>query len=249
MLRRRVIPSLLLRGNGLVKSIRFGKETYIGDPINAIRIFNDKEVDELVLFDITATDVNKINYELLSRLNKEAFMPLAYGGGIQTLDDVKRIITLGYEKVILNSAAIRDPRLIEDTAKICGSQSAVVCIDVKRSIWGKYKVFQHTTQKLLGMDPVSWAQKVEQLGAGEIILYNVDRDGTMSGYDVNLIKQVASEVAIPVVALGGARNKEDFSAALAAGADAVSAGSMFVYYGPHKAVLISYLPSEVIDTL
>lgn len=249
MLRRRVIPSLLLKGNGLVKSVQFKKEKYIGDPINTIRLFNDKEADELVVLDIDATVNHSINFELLSRINKEAFMPLAYGGGIKTLDEVKRIINLGYEKIVLNTAAINNPNLIENTAKVCGSQSTVVCIDVKKTILGKYKVFQHLNKKTLDINPVDWARRIEELGAGEVILHSVDMDGTFSGYDTNLIKQVASNITIPLVALGGAATVDDFSKAFIAGASAVAAGSMFVYHGPHKAVLISYPDSKVIDNL
>jgi Imidazoleglycerol-phosphate synthase len=247
MLRKRVIPSLLLKGYGLVKTVRFNDEKYVGDPINTIRIFNDKEADELVILDVNATVDNKINFELLSRLNKEAFMPLAYGGGIKNIDEVKKIINLGYEKVVLNSAAINNPDLIEAAARICGSQSTVVCIDVKKSFLGQYKVFQHSRRKIMSIDPVKWAKDVEQLGAGEVILYDVDREGTFSGYDLTLINKVSSAISIPVVALGGARTIDDFSKAFNAGANAVSAGSMFVYHGPHKAVLISYPLSEDID--
>ncbi|MEN6348208.1 MAG: AglZ/HisF2 family acetamidino modification protein [Syntrophomonas sp.] len=249
MLRKRVIPSLLLKNNGLVKSVRFSKEKYVGDPINAIRLFNDKEADELVVLDIVATLKNSINYELLSRINKEAFMPLAYGGGINTVDDARTIINLGYEKVVLNSAAIKNPQLITSIANVCGSQSTIVCIDVIKTMLGNYKVYQHSTKKSLPLDPMSWAAQVEELGAGEIILYNVDRDGTFAGYDLQLIKRVSSAINIPLIALGGAKTLEDFSKAFNAGADAVAAGSMFVYHGPHKAVLITYPSSAEIDTL
>lgn len=241
MLKTRVIPSLLIKNSGLVKTVGFKDPKYVGDPINAIKIFNDKEVDELVVIDIEATKRGSIDYSLLSRLNKEAFMPLAYGGGIKNIDDVKKILQLGYEKIIINSAALQNPKFISECAVACGSQSVVICIDSVHSLLGAYHVYDYLTRKKTKLNIEDWAKKVEELGAGEILLYSVNNEGSYSGYDLKLIKQVANSVRIPIVALGGARNVQDLRIAVKeGGASAVAAGSMFVFHGPHKAVLITY---------
>ncbi len=241
MLKTRVIPSLLLRNGGLVKTLQFGSPRYVGDPINAIKIFNDKEVDELVILDIEATKRGSIDLGLLARINKEAFMPLAYGGGIRREVDIEKILALGYEKVVLNSAARDEPELISRAARLCGSQSVVVCIDAKRKRPSGHSVFDYRTGKSTADSPAAWAREVESRGAGELLLYSVDRDGTFSGYDTALIRSVTDSVTIPVVALGGARGIDDFEAALReGGATAVSAGSLFVFHGRHRAVLITY---------
>lgn len=241
MLKTRVIPSLLIKNGGLIKTTKFKNEKYIGDPINAIKIFNDKEVDELIIFDVLATRKQFIDYSLISRINKEAFMPLGYGGGIKTLDDISRIIGIGYEKVILNSFALKDPNIIDKAAKISGSQSVVICIDVKKDWLGNYRVYNHSGNKSSGMEVLQWAQEVTNRGAGEIILHNVDKEGTLSGYDLKLISLVASKIKIPIVAIGGASNLEDLRQAVKeGGASAVAAGSIFIFHGPHRAVLITY---------
>ncbi len=241
MLKTRVIPSLLLRNGGLVKTVQFGRPRYVGDPINAIKIFNDKEVDELVILDIEATKRGSIDLGLLARINKEAFMPLAYGGGIRSEADIGRILALGYEKVVLNSAARNEPELISRAARLCGSQSVVVCIDAKRRRLSGHSVYDYRTGRPTADSPAVWAREVEGRGAGEVLLYSVDRDGTFSGYDIALIRSVAGSVTIPVVALGGARGIDDFEDALQeGGATAVSAGSLFVFHGRHRAVLITY---------
>ena len=241
MLKTRVIPSLLLKNGGLVKTIKFGLPKYVGDPINAIKIFNDKEVDELVILDIEASKNSKgIDYDLLARINKEAFMPLGYGGGIKNAQEAKRIFSLGYEKIVLNYGAMVNPKLISDIADISGSQSTVVCIDVKKNLFGKYFVYNHVINKLTDLNPLDYVRELEKLGAGELIIYSVDQDGTYKGYDLNLIKGISESVNIPVVALGGANSVEDFAKAIKSGASAVSAGSMFVFHGPHRAVLITY---------
>jgi imidazole glycerol-phosphate synthase subunit HisF len=241
MLKTRVIPSLLLHKGGLTKTIRFGKPRYVGDPINAIKIFNDKEVDELVVLDIDATRRGTIDFSLIARINKEAFMPLGYGGGIKSEKDVERVLSLGYEKVVMNAAARNDPDLITRAARLCGSQSVVICIDVKRTFLSRPAVFDYCSGKPTPMAPEEWARRVEVLGAGEILLYSVDRDGTYTGYDIPLIREVTRSVTIPVVALGGAGSLDDFEAGVfEGGAAGVSAGSMFVFHGPHRAVLITY---------
>jgi cyclase len=241
MLRTRVIPCLLLRNGGLVKTVRFRDAKYVGDPINAVRIFNDKEVDELVFLDIGATPSGtEPNFELLADITSEAFMPFGYGGGITTVDHVKRLYALGIEKVVINTAAVRTPALVEQAASLAGSSSVVVSIDVRRSLLGKYSVCVQSGQEDLKRDPVAYAREVEQLGAGEILLNAIDRDGTRAGYDLELIQRVAEAVSIPVVACGGAGSLQHFREAVQQGASAVAAGSFFVFHGKHRAVLITY---------
>ncbi len=237
----RVIPVLLLRNGGLVKTVKFKDPKYVGDPINAVRIFNEKEVDELVFLDISATPEGRgPDFETLADIASEAFMPMAYGGGISSLDEIKRVFSLGFEKVILNSSAYRSENLIHEAAAVFGSQSVVGCIDVKRSLFGKADVYSASGKN---KQPVTLEEHVRRLvgaGAGEILVNSIDRDGTMSGYDLKLISQVAGLVPVPVVACGGARGLDDMSDAVRAGASAVAAGSLFVFYGPHRAVLINY---------
>lgn len=244
MKRVRIIPALLIQKGGLVKSIRFKDHKYVGDPINAVKIFNEKEVDEIVVLDISAsTEKRPPNIEKIKEIASEAFMPLGYGGGITNLEEIKMLITAGVEKTILNTAALNDPRLISEGAKYIGSQSIVVSIDVKKNIWGKYKVYGMNGSKNTGLDPVDFARQMEQAGAGEILLNSIDKDGTFEGYDLDLISLVSSSVNIPVVAIGGASSTEDFTGAIRAGASAASAGSLFVFQRPLRAVLISY-PSQ-----
>lgn len=242
MTRVRVIPVLLLRGAGLVKTKAFKDPVYVGDPINAVRIFNEKEVDELALLDITASVQGKEPpYQLISDIASECFMPLAYGGGIKNAEQVKRIFGLGVEKVILNSHAIETPGLIAEAAALAGSQSIVVSIDVKRGLLGGYRVHTHSGSKKRDLDPIAWAKRAEELGAGEILLNSIDRDGSMEGYDLALIKAVSRGISIPLIACGGAGNVDDLSAAVGVGgASAVAAGSMFVFHGKHRAVLINF---------
>lgn len=250
MLKTRIIPSLLIKNGGLVKTVKFKNDKYVGDPINAIKIFNDKEVDELIVLDISATKRQSIDYGLLARINKEAFMPMGYGGGIKTLDDISRIIGTGYEKVVLNTSAVEDPNIIEHAARLCGSQSVVVCIDVKKDLFGRYRVYKHSKHKNSNIDVCQWAQEVAKRGAGEIILNNVDKEGTFTGYDNKLISMVSSIVKVPVVAMGGASCIDDFRLAVKdGGASAVAAGSMFVFHGPHRAVLITYPEKEALKKL
>lgn len=245
MLRTRVIPALLLRGRGLVKTIKFQDPTYVGDPINAVRIFNDKEVDELVFLDITATIENHPpQFELIHDIATECFMPFGYGGGIHDIDTANKILKMGSEKVVFNSAAVKLD-LIKQAAETFGSQSVVVSIDAKQMGRGKYEVFTHSGTLNIKRDPVQFAQDVEAVGAGEILLNSIDRDGTMKGYDLRLLKNITTVVNIPVVALGGAGSLQHFQEAVRdGGASAVAAGSMFVFHGPHRAVLINYPTQE-----
>ena len=238
----RVIPSLLLRGKGLVKTVKFKDPRYLGDPINIIKIFNDKEVDELTLLDITATiEGRKPPFDYIAKVASECFMPLGYGGGIKDIEDIRKISALGVEKVILNSYAFENPDFITTAADLVGSQSVVVSIDVKKNILGKYEVFIHGGRKNTGADPVRFATQMAEKGAGEILLNSIDRDGTFTGYDISMIQKVTSAVSIPVIACGGARDVQDLGLAVKeGGASAVAAGSMFVYQGKHRAVLINF---------
>lgn len=248
MLKTRVIPSLLIKDSGLVKTVRFKDPRYVGDPINAIKIFNEKEVDELVILDIAASRRKLIDYALLARLNKEAFMPLGYGGGIKSVDEAKRILGIGFEKIIIDSAALDDPSLIERLASQCGSQSVVVCVDYRSNLFGKRVVFDYRKGSSTRKPMENWIKECESRGAGEVILYSRDRDGTYSGYDLEAIAKLSGIVGIPTIALGGARDIRDLLAAVDAGASAVAAGSMFVFYGPHRAVLITYPDKDKLKT-
>jgi cyclase len=244
MRRTRVIPTLLLRGAGLVKTTAFRNPVYVGDPINAIRIFNEKEVDELVLLDITASRTGKgPAFATIENIASECFMPVAYGGGISSVEHIRKVLGSGIEKVVINSAALRHPDLVRDAAREFGSQAIAVSIDVKRRLFGRYEVYGEGGSKATGHDPVAYARKMQDLGAGEILLASIDRDGTMTGYDLELVSRVAAAVGIPVIASGGAGKVADFVDARRTGAAAVAAGAMFVFHGPHRAVLITY-PSQ-----
>ncbi len=245
-----MIPCLLLRDGGLVKTVEFGSPRYVGDPINAVRIFNDKEVDEVVFLDIGATaSGDGPNFDLLTDIASEAFMPFAYGGGVATTDHARRLFALGVEKVVINTAAVRSPELVGRVAELAGSSSVMVSIDVQRNWRGQYSVQAAGGREDSKRDPVAWAKEVERLGAGEILLSSINRDGTMSGYDLELIKHVSEAVSIPVVASGGAGRLEHFRQAVDQGASAVAAGSFFVFHGKHKAVLITYPERREIEEL
>lgn len=242
MLRTRVIPCLLLRGEGLVKTVRFKEPRYVGDPINAIRIFNDKEVDELILLDITASREGRgPAFGAIRDFASECFMPVGYGGGIRSLADAREVLALGIEKVILNTMALRRPELIAELSREFGAQAVVVSIDARKKLLGGYEVMAAAGSEKTGLAPVDHAKRMVALGAGEIFLNAIDRDGTGSGYDIALVRSVAQAVQVPVIACGGAGSLADFSAAVNDGqASAVAAGSMFVFHGKHRAVLITY---------
>jgi cyclase len=236
----------------LVKTTGFRNPVYVGDPINAIRIFNDKEVDELVLLDITASRTGKgPAFSTIENIASECFMPVAYGGGITTVEQIRKILGAGVEKVVVNTAALQDPQLVRDAVREFGSQAIVVSIDVKRKLLGRYEVYSDGGTRATGHDPAVYARQMEELGAGEILLNAIDRDGTMKGYDIELVQKVTSVVNIPVIASGGAGSIADFGAASKrAGAAAVAAGAMFVFHGPHRAVLITYpSPAELAAVL
>jgi cyclase len=242
MLRTRVIPCLLLQDQGLVKTVKFKDPTYVGDPINAVRIFNEKEVDELIFLDITASRGNRPpNLDTIRSIASRCFMPFCYGGGVRDTETIGKILSLGAEKVAINSQALKQPQLIRKAADIFGSQSIVAGIDVKKNIFGRYRVHDSGKGSATDLDPVAHAVEMERLGAGEILLTSVDRDGTRQGYDLELIRRVTDAVGIPVIACGGAGQMQDFAdAVITGGASAVAAGSMFVFYGKHRAVLINY---------
>ncbi len=241
-----MIPTLLIDSNGgLVKTIKFRNRTYIGDPINAVKIFNDKGVDELVLLDIDASKEGRApDYAKIEAIVSEAFMPISFGGGISSTDQMARLFQCGLEKVVLSTHAVGNIHLIREASARFGNQSIVVCLDVKKTWLGQHRVTTHAGARLLKLDPVQVALQMEDAGAGEIIVYSIDRDGSFQGMDLELIRMVATKVNVPVVACGGARNIQDFVLAVTQGmASAVAAGSMFVYQQPSRGVLISY-PNE-----
>lgn len=252
MLLTRVIPCLLLRKNGLVKTIKFRNPSYVGDPINTVRIFNEKEVDEMIVLDITATvEKREPNFKMIGEIATECFMPFCYGGGVNSIATLDRLFSLGVEKVAINSAAMANRALVTEAAGKFGSQAVVVSIDVKTKLLGGYEVVTHSGTRMSGLDPVRYATMMEQAGAGEILLTSIDRDGTFSGYDLDLVKQVTATVSIPVIACGGASRVADFGRAVnEAGASAVAAGSMVMYQGENRAVLINFpTPGELATVL
>jgi len=242
---------LLLRNNGLIKTVRFRESTYLGDPINTIRIFNEKEADELMFLDIDASKTGKEPpYDLIEKISGECFMPFAYGGGIRSLDQIERIIKCGAEKIVLNSAAFLKQNFVKEAVSNFGSSTIVVSIDVKKDVFRRHIVYVMGGTKNTGKNPTEYAIEAEENGAGEILLNSIDRDGTMEGYDTEMLKKVTGSVKIPVIACGGAGKIEDFrSAIIDGGASAAAAGSFFVFQGKRRAVLITYPSYEVISAL
>ncbi|WP_281661971.1 AglZ/HisF2 family acetamidino modification protein [Microvirgula aerodenitrificans] len=247
----RIIPCLLLDGNGLVKTRKFKDPTYVGDPINTIKIFNDKHVDELVFLDIAASREGKEpNYALLEKLASECFMPLCYGGGVRDASQARRIIGLGIEKVSVNSAAIESSALVGAIAAELGASSTVVAVDVRRNWLGRYRVYNAACRKLTDLDPVAHVAALVKAGAGEVLINDVDADGEQKGYDLGLVRVISGAVEVPVIACGGAGSLADMRSAIHdGGASAAAAGSLFVFKGPHRAVLISYPSQEQISEL
>jgi len=237
----RIIPVLLLHKEGLYKTVKFSAPKYVGDPINAVKVFNDKEVDELVFLDIDATKENREpNYDLLKQIASECFMPLCYGGGIKNIEQIRKILKLGFEKVAINSEAVRNPEFIKQSSQVFGSSTIVVSIDYKSTfLSGKYPFAENGKMKAK-TNLLNFVKLVEEMGAGEILLNCIENDGLMQGYDLQTIDLVSKSVSIPVIACGGAGKLTDFSQAIQHQASAAAAGSMFVFYGPHRAVLISY---------
>lgn len=251
MLRTRVIPVLLLSEGGLYKTIRFKDPKYIGDPINAIKIFNEKEVDELVLFDISASEGNESpDFELIEKIATECFMPICYGGGIRTVEDASRLFRLGVEKISINTTGLENEQFIKELSDKFGKSSIVVTIDVSKDLLGRYNVFTKRGKKNTGKKVADFVKKVNELGAGEIIVNNIDRDGTMKGYDLDLLKSVSQISRAPIVACGGAGGYEDLKKAVTdGGVSAVAAGSIFVYWGKKKGILINYPERSVLETI
>ena len=242
MLRPRITPCLLISDGGLVKTVGFAAPKYVGDPINAVKIFNEKEADELIVLDIDATAHGRApNERLISQFAVECRMPLCYGGGITSVEQVKRIIGLGVEKISLGAAAIITPELIAATAREIGSQSVVVVLDVKKTARGAYEVFTHNGTRATGIAPVTAAREAEERGAGEILVNSIDRDGMMTGYDLDLAALVRSATRLPMSVLGGAGSIADIAALLEqCGVIGAAAGSLFVFKGTLRAVLINY---------
>ena len=248
MLRTRVIPILLLRNESLVKTVRFGAFSYVGDPCNTVRIFNELEVDELLFLDITATPEKRTpNFKLLSGIANECFMPSSYGGGIQSFEDAKQIFDIGFEKVAINSHTIKNPRLVSEVAEQFGSQSVVVSIDVKKNVWGKYQVYSCSGKVNSKRTPVEWAKELESLGAGEILLTSIDREGTWEGFDLQLVRSVSESVNVPVIAHGGAGTLDHIGTVVKkAGASAVALGSMVVFQKKGMGVLVNFPSPELL---
>lgn len=242
MLRPRVIPSLLLQDNGLVKTVNFKNPKYVGDPINAVRIFNEKEVDELAIFDIDATSKGlEPNYSLIERIANQSRMPLCYGGGVKTVEQAQKIFGLGIEKIALSSAVLENPQLITQIAERVGSQSVIVVLDVKKKLFGGYEVFTHNGKKGTGINPMKFVEEAQRLGAGEIIINSIDQDGVMKGYDLGLIDKIREKISLPLTVLGGAGSLSDIKEVIDKhGIIGVAAGSLFVFKGIYKAVLINY---------
>ena len=259
MFRPRIIPCLLLKHTGLVKTIQFKDPRYIGDPINAVRIFNEKEADELIFLDIMAsrdTGILRsrtgapIPYDLIAKISRECLMPLSYGGGITTTDEIKELFAIGVEKVIINTKAIETPAFIREASGIFGSQSIIVSIDARETSHGSYEVVTRGGSRSTGKDPVLHAKEMETAGAGELMVTSLDKEGMMAGYDIVLTKSVADAVNIPVIASGGAGRPEDLRIAYHEGhASAMAAGSMFVYHGRKRAVLLNYPTRQELEAI
>lgn len=249
-MRSRIIPALTVDFEALVKTTKFRRPKYVGDPLNAVRIFNEKEVDELLFLDITATrDKRQPNYRLIEEIAGECFMPLSYGGAINSVEQAKNIFKLGVEKICLQNSVMQEPSLISKLADLFGSQSIMVSIDIKRNIFKKPKVYNYLTRKLIRKTWLEVIHECVERGAGEVLLNDVDRDGTLSGPDVGLIRDASRAIEVPMIAMGGASNLSDISEMIKAGASAAAAGALFVYHGPHKAVLITYPTNDEIDNL
>lgn len=242
MLSTRVIPCLQLIDQSLVKTVQFEKHGYIGDPINTVRIFNELEVDELCFLDIrTTVQKRPVNFKILQEISNECFMPLSYGGGIRDFETAKKIFSIGFEKVVINTYAIEKPDFITQLAEHFGNQSIIGSIDIKKNIWGHYQIYSHDGTKKTKLDPIEWAVKLENKGAGELLITSMDRDGTWKGYDVELIKKITNAVSIPIIANGGAGNIEHLGYVVKEGnVSAVAVGSMVVYQRKDLGVLVNF---------
>lgn len=252
MLYPRIIPCLLVKNKGLVKTIKFKNPKYVGDPINAVKIFNEKEVDELIVLDIDATTENRSpDYKMIKNLATECRMPLCYGGGIKTVEQAQKILGLGVEKVAISSIALENPEIVFNIAEHIGSQSVVVVLDVKkRRIGGKYEICTHNGQKKTEKCPIKCSQQLERLGVGEIVINSIDGDGMMKGYDFALADKIRNSISVPMTVLGGAESLKDIGRLISKyGIIGAAAGSLFVFKGIYKAVLISYPSRDKKDAL
>lgn len=246
----RVIPILLLNQNYLVKTKRFKNPRYLGDPINAVRIFNEKEVDELTFLDISAsTNKKEPNFKLIENIASEAFMPFSYGGGINKIQHIKTLFSIGVEKIILNTVAIKNPDFINEASDIAGSASVVVSLDYKKNWRGKFNLFSKNVKSASSLDLIDYSKEIQRRGAGEIILTSVDNDGFMNGYDLQTVSKICNQLEIPVVACGGASNLKDMSEVVNVGAAAAGAGSFFLFHGNLEGFLISYPDRELIEKM
>lgn len=242
MLRPRISPCLLIRNGGLVKTQQFKNEKYIGDPLNAVKIFNEKAVDELIILDIDATTLEKEpNYSLLQRLADESRMPLCYGGGINSIESAERIIQMGIEKIAISSAALKDPNLITQISNSIGQQSVVCVLDVKRKMFGDYSIYINNGTKKVGGKLIDWINILQDSGTGEILINSIDRDGMQNGYDIKLVQSIINDLTVPSTFLGGASSLSDIGDLIAfRGIGGCAAGSLFIFKGKYKAVLINY---------
>lgn len=241
MLQHRVIPCLLLQNGGLVKTRKFREPTYIGDPINGIRIFNEKEVDELIVLDIVASkNGSEPNFKLIEEFAGECFMPLCYGGGVTSLDHAKRLFKSGVEKLCVQTSALRNLSIVREIADSYGSQSIVLSMDIKKGLLGQYRLMSSASGKIMKIPWKEFLDSAIDAGAGEVLVNAVDKDGTLSGMDTVLIREASNECSVPLIAAGGAGNLQDLRLAVEAGASAIAAGAMFVFHGRHRAVLITY---------
>lgn len=249
MLKARVIPCLQLIDDSLVKTVKFDNHGYIGDPINTVRIFNELEVDELCFLDIRASVQNREpNIELLHQIADECFMPLSYGGGVRSFEVAQKILSIGFEKIVLNTCAYRTPNLVKKISEHFGTQAVIGSIDVKKSMWGKYQVYINDGTEKLSIDPVQWAQKLEELGAGELLVTSIDRDGTWSGYDIDIVKKISQSVKVPVIANGGAGNVKHIGDVVKNGhASAAALGSMVVYQKKGMGVLVNFPDKHLLE--
>ena len=251
MLRTRIIPCLQLIDGSLVKTVKFGDHGYIGDPINTVRIFNELEVDELCFLDIRATiEKRPPNFEVLHQIAEECFMPLSFGGGVRDTETAKRILSIGFEKIILNTAAYETKYLVTEIANHSGNQSVVGSIDVKKNIWGKYQVYISDGKKKIDIDPIEWAQELESLGAGELLITSMDNDGTWKGYDIEIISKIVQSVRIPVIANGGAGNISHIEEVVKkSDVSAVAIGSMVVYQAKDLGVLVNFPDRSKLESI
>ena len=247
MLRPRIIPCLLVHNKGLVKTVNFKNPKYVGDPINAVRIFNEKFVDELMVLDIDATVQNREpDYQMIEFLAAECRMPLSYGGGVKSVEQAQRIFSLGVEKIAMSASVVDNPNLITEMAEQVGTQSVVAVVDVKKKLLGGYEVFTHNGRVNSKKDPVEFVCELERLGAGEIVINSIDNDGVMKGYDLNLVDKIRNATSLPLTVLGGAGSLGDVGALIKKhGLVGAAVGSLFVFKGVYKAVLINYpTPTE-----